>query len=253
MKKEGATWEDYLNSRPLVAESMATNNIIQLAKEVGGKIHICHVSHPDVAKIIQKAQRDGVDVTGETCSHYLTFSRDDLIEKGSLFKCAPPLREREAVEEMWKYVHNGTLSCVSSDHSPATREEKDQEVHGVFGTWGGMSGIQHLMQVVFSQGVVKRGYCPSLLAKSLSQGPAKAFGLYGKKGAIEVGFDADLVILDPDREWEITSESLKYLNKISAYVGFKGKGLPIQTILRGKTIALENQIVGEKGYGQLIK
>lgn len=253
MRKENQTWEDFLNTRPLIAEVIATKNIIDLAKEVGAKVHICHVSHPEVAKVIEQAQQEGVDVTGETCSHYLTFNRNDVIKNGSLFKCAPPLREVEAVEEMWEYVDNGTLSCVSSDHSPCALEEKSEETHGIFGAWGGISGIQNVMQVTFSEGVVKRGYSPTILARTLSEGPAKAFGLYGRKGAIELGFDADLVILDPEKEWEITPESLHYVNKISAFVGLKGKGLPICTILRGEVIAEENNVVGEKGYGQLLK
>lgn len=253
MRKENQTWEDFLNTRPLIAEVIATKNIIDLAKEVGAKVHICHVSHPEVAKVIEQAQQEGVDVTGETCSHYLTFNRNDVIKNGSLFKCAPPLREVEAVEEMWEYVDNGTLSCVSSDHSPCALEEKSEETHGIFGAWGGISGIQNVMQVTFSEGVVKRGYSPTILARTLSEGPAKAFGLYGRKGAIELGFDADLVILDPEKEWEITPESLHYVNKISAFVGLKGKGLPICTILRGEVIAEENNVVGEKGYGELLK
>lgn len=252
-RKENQTWEDFLNSRPLIAEVMATKNIIDLAKEIGAKVHICHVSHPEVAKVIQQAQQEGVDVTGETCSHYLAFNRNDVMKNGSLFKCAPPLREAEAVEKMWEYVNNGTLSCVSSDHSPCALEEKDEEVHGIFGAWGGISGIQNVMQVTFSEGVVKRGYSPTILARTLSEGPAKAFKLYGKKGAIEVGFDADIVILDPEKEWEITPESLQYVNKISAFVGLKGKGLPVCTILRGEVVAEENNVVGQKGYGQLVK
>lgn len=247
------TWKDFLNSRPLIAELMATQNIIELAKEIGVKVHICHVSHPKVAELIQNAKRDGVDVTGETCSHYLTFTENDVIKHGSLFKCAPPLRESEAMEEMWKYVENGTLSCVSSDHSPCASHEKNEVEHGVFGAWGGMSGLQNIMQVFFSEGVVKRGYPPMLVAKALSEGPAKAFGIYGRKGAIEVGFDADLVILDQNKEWEITSDSLRYVNKISAFVGLKGKGLPVMTMVRGKVVTQDDVIIGNKGFGELIR
>lgn len=252
-RKETQDWEDFLNSRPLIAELMATKNIIDLAKETGTKVHICHVSHPDVAEEIRKAKLEGLDITGETCSHYLTFSRDDVIKNGSLFKCAPPLREADAIEKMWEYVDDGTLSCVSSDHSPCALEEKSEEEHGVFGAWGGISGIQNVMQVTYSEGVAKRGYSPTILARTLSEGPAKAFGLYGRKGAIELGFDADMVILDPEIEWEITPESLKYVNQISAFVGLKGKGLPICTILRGTVVAENNQVVGEKGFGNLVK
>ncbi|MCR3956884.1 MAG: allantoinase AllB [Gudongella sp.] len=252
-RKESITWEDFLNSRPLIAEIIATKNILDLARETGAKVHICHVSHPDVAEEIKKAKQEGIDVIGETCSHYLTFSREDVISKGSLFKCAPPLREKEAVEKMWEYVEDGTLSCLSSDHSPSALEEKSEEDHGIFGAWGGISGIQNVFQVAFSEGVVKRGYSPTILARSLSEGPAKAFELYGKKGAIEVGFDADLVVLDPEKEWEITPDSLKYVNKISAFVGLKGKGLPVMTFVRGNVVAKNNEVIGSKGFGELVK
>jgi len=253
MRKEDNTWEDFLDSRPLVAEVIATKNIIDLAREIDAKVHISHVSHPDVAEEIRKAQLQGIDVTGETCSHYLTFNREHVIENGSIFKCAPPLREKEAVDKMWEYVDNGTLSCVSSDHSPCSSEEKDAKTHGIFGAWGGISGIQNIMQVVYSEGVVKRGYSPTIITRTLSEGPAKAFGIQDRKGSIDVGLDADLVILDPEAEWEITSESLEYVNKISAFVGLKGKGLPICTVLRGKIVAEKGKVVGEKGYGQLIR
>ncbi|WHH60569.1 allantoinase AllB [Petroclostridium sp. X23] len=252
-KKEKNDWRDFLNSRPLIAELVATQSIIELARELEAKVHICHVSHPKVAELIRKAQLEGVDVTGETCGHYLTFTDEDVVKNGSLFKCAPPLREASAVEELWKYVNDGTLSCVGSDHSPCELSEKSEEKHGIFGAWGGMSGIQNVMQVVFSEGVVKRGYSPTILAKALSEGPAKTFGIYGKKGAIEVGFDADLVILDAKKEWEITPESLYYVNKISGFVGLKGVGLPVCTVVRGQVVAQDGKLVGQKGFGELVK
>lgn len=253
LQKKQIDWQDFLNSRPVVAELVATQNIIELARSVGAKVHICHVSHPKVAKAIRDAQLDGVDVTAETCGHYLTFTDQEVIKNGSLFKCAPPLREAAAVEEMWEYINNGTLSCVGSDHSPCELSEKSQEVHGVFGAWGGISGIQSTMQAVFSEGVAKRGYCPTILARVLSEGPAKAFGIYGKKGAIKVGFDADLVIFDPKKEWEITPDSLYYVNKISAFVGLKGVGLPVCTLVRGQVIAEDGKLIGTKGFGKFVK
>lgn len=252
-KKEGRnTWRDFLDSRPVVSELIATKAIIDLARDTGCKVHICHVSHPDVALAIAEAQAEGIDVTAETCSHYLSMTEDDVIEKGPICKCAPPLRTADAVEEMWEYVDAGVLSCVGSDHSPCADYEKN-DPDNVFDVWGGISGIQNIMQVVYSEGVDKRGYDPTLLARALSEGPAKVFGIYGKKGAIKVGFDADLVILDPDKEWEITPESLYYVNKISAFVGMKGKGLPVCTIVRGQVVAEDCKLVGEKGYGELVK
>lgn len=252
--KEGRdTYRDFLDARPVVAELIATQNIIELARETGAKVHICHVSHPDVAEAIRRAQHEGVDVTAETCSHYLVFTEEDVLHGGNIFKCAPPLRDHAAMNRLWDYVVDGTLCCVGSDHSPCAPEEKSEEKHGVFGAWCGISGVQSVMQVLFSEGVLRRGYSPTLLARALGEGPAKTFGIYGKKGAIAPGFDADLVILDPDMPWEITPDSLYYLNKISAFVGLRGRGLPVCTMVRGKVVAKDGKLVGEKGYGQLVR
>jgi allantoinase len=231
---EGRTGRlDFLRSRPLSAELIAAENVIELARETGARVHICHVSHPDVAERIRRAQTEGLPVSAETCTHYLVFSEDDYLQKGALYKCAPPLRDREARERLWNYVIDGTLQCVASDHSPCAPREKDEK-NGAFEAWGGISGIQTTMQILYDAAVRQRRLSPALLARCLSEGPARAFGLYGRKGAVEVGFDADLVVFDPEREWEITSDSLLYLNRMSAFVGLKGTGLPTATFVRGE-------------------
>ncbi|WZL72548.1 allantoinase AllB [Clostridiaceae bacterium 35-E11] len=245
--------KDFLESRPVVAELIAVKNVIDLAKETGAKIHICHVSHPLVAEEIKKAQSQGVKVTGETCSHYLVFTENDLLENGTLFKCAPPLRKEKNKEELWKYVIDGTLSCVASDHSPSASYEKSEEQNNIWEAWGGISGIQSTFQVMFNEIVHQRKLSPTLLTKVLSHGPAKTFGLYPEKGALMLGGDADLVIVDPERPWEITPESLFYKNKISAFVGLTGKGLVERTIVRGESVFCNGTIIGKHGYGRLIK
>ncbi|TCP96203.1 allantoinase [Cricetibacter osteomyelitidis] len=258
IKNEGRLdWQGFLDSRPLIAEILATVDIIEIAKATGCKAHICHVSHPDVAQRIKEAQQQGYDITAETCAHYLCFSEQDVIEKGPLFKCAPPLRSSSDVDKLWEYVIDGTFSGIASDHSPCSYDEKYNEILGrkinnVFDVWGGISGIQSCFQVAFYEGCVKRGVCPTVLANSMAKLPAKAFGIYGQKGDIRVGFDADFTIVDPNQEWEITAESLHYVNKMSAYVGKTGKGLPVCTIVRGQVIAENGQLTDSKGFGKLI-
>ena len=159
---------------------------------------------------------------------------------------------------MWEYVKVGVFSGIASDHSPCSYDEKYNEILGnkietVFDVWGGCSGIQSGFQAAFSEGVVKRGVCPTVLANAMSVKPAKAFGIYGKKGDIKPGFDADLLIVDPEKEWEITEESLLYVNKISAFVGLKGKGIPVMTLVRGNVIAEDGKVVAKKGVGELVK
>jgi len=259
MKKEGRLdWKGFLESRPVVAEMVATVDVIELAKATGCKAHICHVSSPDVAQKIKEAQQEGYDITAETCSHYLSLTDQDVINNGPLFKCAPPLRSKEEVDRLWTYVEDGTFSGIASDHSPCSYDEKFKEILGhkietVFDVWGGISGIQSGFQVSFHEGCVKRGITPSVLANAMAKKPAEAFGIYGKKGDIRTGFDADFIIVDADKDWEITEESLLYVNKISAFVGMKGKGLPVCTIVRGEVIAEDGKVVGEKGYGTLVK
>ena len=259
MKKAGRLdWQGFLDSRPVIAEMLATVDIIEIAKATGCKAHICHVSSPDVAQKIKEAQQEGYDITAETCSHYLSMTDQDVLKNGPLFKCAPPLRSQEEVDRLWKYVEDGTISGIASDHSHCSYDEKYNEILGnkienVFDVWGGISGIQSGFQVAFHEGCVKRGICPAVLANAMAKQPAQAFGIYGKKGDIKPGFDADLVIVDPDKEWEITEDSLYYVNKISAFVGMKGKGLPVYTIIRGQVIAEGGKLVGTKGFGNFVK
>lgn len=259
MKKEGRLdWKGFLESRPVVAEMVATVDVIELAKATGCKAHICHVSSPDVAQKIKEAQQEGYDITAETCSHYLSMTDEDVIKNGPLFKCAPPLRSQKEVDRLWTYVEDGTFSGIASDHSPCSYDEKFKEILGnkietPFDVWGGISGIQSGFQVSFHEGCVKRGISPSVLANAMAKKPAEAFGIYGKKGDIRTGFDADFIIVNADKEWEITEDSLLYVNKISAFVGMKGKGLPVCTIVRGEVVAEDGKVVGEKGFGNLVK
>ncbi|MDO4302578.1 MAG: allantoinase AllB [Bacillota bacterium] len=258
MRQKNYTWEGFLKSRPVAAEMVATMAVIEMAKAVGCKVHICHVSSPLVAAKIKEAQQQGYDITAETCGHYLSMTDHDVLQGGAMFKCAPPLRSQNEVDRLWEYVADGTLSGIASDHSPCTYEEKYTEILGKriqtpFDAWGGISGIQSVFQTVFYEGVVKRGYSPCILAKVMSENAAKAFGIYGKKGAIAEGFDADFVILDPDRQWEITEESLYYVNKISAFTGRRGIGRPIATFIRGELAACEDKLIKAPGYGKLVK
>mgnify|MGYP001214746174 CR=1 FL=1 len=251
-------WRGFLDSRTVASEMVATEAVIAMAAELGCRAHICHISHPAVADKVVEARANGVRISAETCGHYLSFTEEDVIKNGPMFKCAPPLRKAEDVEGMWKHVENGTFSGLASDHSPCSYDEKFNEILGnkinnVFDVWGGISGIQSCVQAIFSEGVVKRGISPSALANCWAKKPAEAFGLYGKKGDIKVGFDADIIIIDPEKEWEITADSLLYVNKISAFVGMKGKGLPVCTILRGNIMAEDGKIVGTAGTGKLVK
>ncbi len=236
----------FLDSRPLCAETIAVRDIIELAEAENARVHICHVSHPQVAKIIESARRRNVDVSAETCIHYLTFTEKDLLTKGCLYKCAPPLRSQQASEELWKYIENGTFTSIASDHSPGMPEDRSDENKPIYEVGNGISGVQTLFQTYYDR-LVKRELSPCLISRTLAEQPAKRFGIYGQKGALRVGFDADIVVLDPQLRWKISQDELYYKQKISAFVGLEGKGKPVTTYIRGYMVAQEGRITGFPG------
>lgn len=242
----------FLDSRPLTAELIATKNVIELARETGARVHICHVTHPAVAAAIEQAQREGVDITAETCAHYLTFTEEDYLSKGCLFGCAPPLRDAQAREGLWRYLERGVLSCVVSDHSPGMPENRSDEHQPTYLSGYGISGVQTMFQTVYDQGVNRRGLSPTLLARCFSAAPARRWGLYGRKGAVDVGFDADFVLFDPEKEWTVDQKKLLYKQKITAFHGLSGKGMPTATYIRGVKVAESGKILVTRGFGNFL-
>lgn len=229
--------QDYLEVHSVAAEKKAVEDIIMLVKKTGAAVHICHVSHPAVAECIRQAKADGLPITAETCMHYLLLTEKDLLENNAVYKCSPPLRTQEAAEALWEYVSDGTLDTICSDHSPCRLDEKDESgERGIFGAWGGISGVQTSLQALWDYAVNRRHASPVLVAKCMAQNPARIFGLAAKKGTLQSGMDADFVIFDPKQPWEVKADELEYLNKFSAFCGCKGRGVAIATYLRGHCI-----------------
>lgn len=256
LKKERTEKEkirDFLDAHDVWTEYVATKNIIDMARATGGRVHICHVSHPMVAQVVKEAMHEGVKVSAETCPHYLGFTEEFVMEKGAPAKCTPPMRKQEDMEQLWNYVLDGTLSCVGSDHSPAADEEKDNTTKDIWHAWGGLNSIQYFLPMMFDMVVHKKGLSPSLIAAVMDYNPAKVFGLYGEKGAFEIGFDGDAVIVDPEQEWVCRQEQLLTKGHVSCFDGLSGKGVPVCTVIRGKIVAkdgccLEHAI----GYGRYV-
>ncbi len=244
---------DFLDAHDVWTELIATKNILDLVRATGGRAHICHVSHPMVAEEVKKAIAEGLPVSAETCPHYLGFTEDLVFEKGVPAKCTPPMRKQGDMEKLWDYVLDGTLSCIGSDHSPAADEEKDNATKSIWSAWGGLNAIQFFLPIMFDLVVNKKELSPTLIAKTMCYNPAKVFGLYGKKGGFELGFDGDIVIVDPNKEWKCVQEELFTKGHISCFDGLEGKGAPTHTIIRGKVVA-ENGKYNEDaiGYGEFV-
>lgn len=213
----GADYASYLASRPPEAEAVAIDRVAA----VDAPVHILHVSSGEGVDAI--ARHPGI--TGETCPHYLTFTDDDVT--GVEFKCAPPIRGAEHREALWEGLRSRTLAIVVSDHSPAPSDLKQ----GGFDTaWGGISSLQIRLPVVWD-GAVRRGFALADLVDWLARGPARLAGLGDRKGSIEVGKDADVVVFDPDGVTHVIGPDLHHRHPLTPYEGMEFRGRVVDTIL----------------------
>jgi allantoinase len=202
---------------------------------------------------VEDAKNKNINVTSETCPHYLVFDHDDFEEIGPAAKCAPPIRSRQAVDEMWNLVLEGKVDTIASDHSPCLWEDKAPGMHDIWKAWGGISGVQTMLPAILTEGVHKRGLRLEDVARMMAANPARIFGLYPKKGALVPGSDADITVVDLDAEWTLSAEDLFYKNKHSAYIGYSFKGKVEQTFVRGKPVFQDGVILAQPGYGKALK
>lgn len=244
------SWSD---SRPPATELEADKRAIYWAKVTGGTLHIVHVTIADGVQAVDQAKREGVNVTVETCPHYLFFDNDDFLRIGPAAKCAPPIREREGVEKLWVCVLSGMVDTIASDHSPCPIADKEMGADNIWQAWGGITGVQAMLSAMLTEGVHRRGMSLSLLVKLMSANPARIFGLYPQKGALLPGSDADITIVDLDKVWTLAAEDLLSRHQQSAYVGYTFQGKVERTIVRGTTVFEDGEIVVEPGYGRLLK
>lgn len=240
-------------SRPPSAEVEAIQRAAFWAEEAAGKLHIVHASTAAAIRAVSQASERGVDVSVETCPHYLFFCVDLLEAMGPLAKCAPPLRSRAEVERLWDSLLAGHVDVIGSDHSPCTWDLKERGIDNIWDAWGGISGIQSMLPVMLSEGVHQRGLALTQLVAMMCTNPAKLYGLYPQKGALTPGSDADFVIVDLDKEWALSADQLFYKNKHSPYVGCTLTGQVHSTYVRGTKVYEQHEILVEPGYGQLLK
>jgi dihydroorotase len=235
--------------RPAVAEDEAATRTIMLAGESNVHLHICHMSTEGSAEALAWAKMNGQNVTGETSANYLLLNADIMKEIGPYAKIDPPLREPEDQEALWDALNSGVIDVIASDHAPYPKKEKDKGWENIFEAPSGGTGIQTqlpLMLDSMDQGKITL----ERLIEAFSENPAQIMGLYPKKGALIPGADADIVIVDPDASFEIVAENLYSKQKVTAFEGYKGKGIPVTTIVRGEIIMDEGAVIGKAGYGE---
>jgi len=240
---------DYLASRPVIAELEAISRAILFAQETGCALHIVHVSTGRGVRMVAEARARGVDVSCETCPHYLVLSEDDLERLGAVAKCAPPLRPAAEQAELWTLLGDGTLPMIASDHSPAPAEMKTGA--DFFKIWGGISGCQSTLPLLLTEGHLARNIPLTRLADATAGYVARRFRLPGK-GHLTIGADADLALVDPSWDATIQAEDLQYRHKHSPYVGRRLRGPVMRTLLRGQSILVDGKVYG-KPLGQFIR
>ncbi|MEU3752407.1 allantoinase AllB [Streptomyces olivoreticuli] len=228
---DGPRYSGFLASRPRAAENEAIARLISVARRLGTRVHILHLSSSDALPMIAAAKADGVRLTVETCPHFLTLTAEEVPDGATEFKCCPPIREAANRDALWAALADGTIDCVVSDHSPCTTDLKVPD----FGrAWGGISSLQLGLPAVWTE-ARRRGHTLHDIARWMSGGPAALAGLRDK-GAIEAGRHADFAVLAPDETFTVDPAALHHRNHVTAYAGKTLHGVVRAAWLRGRRI-----------------
>jgi len=225
---------DFLWTHPDEAEWLAIHKALQYARLTGCPLYMVHVSTPRGVELIAAARGEGQVVWAETCPQYLELTDQELARWGPLAKISPPLRDGATAAGLWPHLSAERIQVIGSDHSPHSRETKAGGFRDIFECWYGAPGVQTMLPVMWDA-CRRRGIPPTVLARVLAATPARIFGLAGK-GVIAPGMDADLVLIDPEREVEIRSEGQVGGSGYTLYHGRRVRGWPVMSFLRGRVL-----------------
>lgn len=244
------SYQNYLSSRPKYWEDNAIALMIKLCEEYNCHVHIVHLSSANSIEQISKAKRKGLPITVETAQHYLFFNAEEIKDGETQYKCAPPIREAENNELLWQALKDGIIDFVATDHSPATPDLKQIETGDFMKAWGGIASIQFAFPALWT--AAKRRSCSlNDLAKWLWENPAQLIGMQHKKGKIEKGFDADLIVFDPEKSFRVTEDIIHHKHKITPYLNRQLFGVIEQTFIAGEKV-VDNGMLIELNKGKLI-
>jgi allantoinase len=224
----------YLATRPKQAENDAIALSIALCREYRVATHIVHLSSAEALTPLSHARADQCPITVETCPHYLTFAADEIPDGATAFKCAPPIRDQENRELLWSALAGGSIQMVASDHSPSPPALKQTGSGDFLRAWGGISSLQLSFAATWT-GASARGCSLTQVAEWMCRAPARLAG-FDRKGAIEVGYDADLVVCNPEGEITVEGRSLMHRHPLTPYEGRVLRGVVERTYLAGRRI-----------------
>ncbi|ASK66440.1 allantoinase [Brachybacterium avium] len=230
----GGAYQGFLQSRPRDAENLAISAVIERTRTTGGRTHILHLSSSDSLETIAAAKREGLDLTVETCPHYLTLSAEEIPDGATAFKCCPPVREEDNREQLWQGLLEGTIDFIVSDHSPSTLELKNAGDGDFALAWGGVSSLQLGLSLIWTE-ASRRGIDLERVVRWMSTAPAERVGLTSK-GQLRVGFDADLAVFAAEETFVVDAGQLHHRNPITPYQGKTLQGRVRATYLRGQRV-----------------
>jgi len=245
------SYENFVRSRPDSFEIKAIETLIELSKETGCHVHIVHLSSAKALPMIKKARAEGVKLTVETCPHYLLLDSEHIDDGQTIFKCCPPIRNKENQEKLWQALAEGTIDFIVSDHSPCTANLKLIEQGDIENAWGGISSLQFTLPLMWTQ-FNERGLKIEDLVALTSERTTKFLGLEDR-GFLSKGKKADFVIWDKNYEQEITKDLILFKNKITPYEGNIVQGKVLETWLSGKKIFSNGKCVGKASGRALFK
>ena len=235
------SYRQYLASRPKCWENDAVELMIKLCRKYNCATHIVHVSSAEALDSIAAAKKEGLPLTAETCAHYLYFNAESIPDNNTLYKCAPPIREKENNELLKVALENGTLDFITTDHSPAPPSIKELSSGNLQKAWGGISGLQFLLPVSWT--ALKENMSLEKFIPLVTEHPAKFIGVDKRKGKIAPGYDADLVVWNPHKKRRIITGDILFRHKICPYIGEELSGLVQRTIINGSTVYENNTII----------
>lgn len=242
-------------SRPASMEGEAVHRVFKLAELADCPAYIVHLSSRDALHAVQEARDRGVTAFAETCPQYLFLSHDDMARpgfEGAKFVCSPPLRPKDHQEDLWKGLASGDLQVVSTDHAPFNYKGQKDMGEGNFAKIpNGLPSVEDRVTLIF-QGVKQGRMSPSRWVDLIATSPAKMFGLYPRKGTIAPGFDADIVVFDPDARRTISSKTHHMNVDYSCYEGLEVWGLPEVVMQRGDVLVQDGEWFGKEGRGSFV-
>lgn len=259
LRREGRTdLAAWAEARPNLACLIRSQAAAEIARATGCPLYIVHVTTAEEVALLRRLQAEGLPVYGETCTHYLTHTKDMEAQHGSYPKVIPAIKSAEDRAALWHGLATGVLTTVGTDHCAWTKAEKEGHTGKQFGNvWNalaGMTGMEYLLPVMMTFGVRPGHVTIEQVAQLCAENPARRFGLYPKKGVIQPGSDADFVILDPERSVRVNPAYHRgSVTDWSIYDGWTFHGMPETTVIRGKIIVHRGEIVGEPGFGRYVR